>query len=73
MEKYQNYSQLYVLQIQEMMRWADKERIKNNNKIIFSKYFISKSSSQDGDGKVGFDEFLALMSSTARGHSDSSL
>ena len=73
MEKYQNYSQLYVLQIQEMMRWADKERIKNNNKIIFSKYFISKSSSQDGDGKVGFDEFSALMSSTARGHSDSSL
>ena len=55
------------------MRWADKERIRNNNKIIFSKYFISKSSSQDGDGKVGFDEFSALMSSTARGHSDSSL
>ena len=24
---------------------------------------------KDGDGKVGFDEFSALMSSTARGHS----
>ena len=38
MEKSQNYSELYVLQIQEMMRWADKERIKS-----FSEYFVSKN------------------------------
>ena len=49
--------------------------------LVINKISILKSvpsilflkSSQDGDGKVGFDEFSALMSSTARGHSDSSL
>ena len=37
---------IFVCQLEEMMRWADK----------------------DGDGKVGFQEFAALMSVTARGH-----